>query len=149
MSHRRQADTDLGWIAFLLFMGGFVGLALYNESRPHVFPRIRGRVEQPFLGDPVLVMTVFHQHPGNLRKGTLQITISGPQVQNSSGSETRKHSFELWEPNEEHAVLLNFPLRKYDPTQEIPVSFSIKAAGIKDSAYEDAWSGAGWSSNQK
>jgi hypothetical protein len=140
MNHRRQGEVDFGLIIVLLVVGGLVALFVYDGNKQPVFPRLRGHVEQPFLGSPVFVITAFHQHPGNLRKGTLQITVSGPQVRDSSGHETQTHSFELWEPNEEHAVILRFPLREYDPAQSIPVSFSIKAAGIKDSACEDAWS---------
>lgn len=134
MNHRRQGEVDIWSIIALLVCGGLAAMYLYNASKQPVFPRLRGHVEQPFLGSPMLVITAFHQHPGNLRKGTLQVTVSGPQVGDMSGRETQFHSFELWEPNEEHAVVLRFPLRAYDPTQEIAVSYSIKAAEIKDSS---------------
>lgn len=149
MTERRSGQIQVSEVVVLLVLAGLAVMYLYNDSKPHVFPRLRGQVEQPFLGGPVFVVTAFHQHPGNLRKGTLQIEISGPLVRDSSGRDVQKSSFELWEPNEEHAVILRFPLREYDPAQEIPVNFSIRASGIKDSTYQDAWSSKGWKSNQK
>ncbi len=140
---------DFWSIVSLLFLVGLVAMFLYDGTRPTVIPQLRGHVEQPFLGPPALVITAFHQHPGNLRRGRLQVMISGPQVRDPSGQNTQTHSFELWEPNEDHPVVLRFPLREYDPTQEIPIRFSLQAAGIQDSVYADAWVGEGWKSNQK
>ena len=118
-----------------------------RDRIPTVFPRLTGRVEQPFFGSPRLVITAWHQHTGLLRNGRLLISVKGVQVANHGGEDSEEYSFESWEPNHDHAVTLTFPLREVAADKEIAINYSLIADNIKPGRSSDAWVNGGWKSN--
>ncbi|MDB5385447.1 MAG: hypothetical protein JWM11_1093 [Planctomycetaceae bacterium] len=86
-------------------------------------------------------MTVGHHHTGNLRNGTVRVRLYG--------NDLKEHSYEVWEPNEAHAVRFSFPLQNYDSQGEIPIQIALYGKGIKPFQLSDAWLGSTWKSNQK
>jgi hypothetical protein len=137
---------DGGVVLFIVFIGGIFGFSFYaqhvEQSTPLVVPRITGRLEQPaFFGSPSLEVTVWHHHTGNLRNGTLKVRLNGEDL--------KVHSYEMWQPNEAHAVTFSFPVRDYDPQREIPIQITLYGKGIKTFQRTDAWLGNTWKSNQE
>ncbi|MDB5348500.1 MAG: hypothetical protein JWP89_6877 [Schlesneria sp.] len=140
---------DGGTVVIALIVAGFLcflGFSFYvqhvEETTPVVIPRLSARVQHPVLfGAPTLEMTAWHQHTGNLRNGTFRVRLYGDDL--------KEHSYEVWEPNKSHAITLSFPLRNYDPEQEIPIEFAIYGNGIKTHQWRDAWVRNNWKSNQK
>ena len=136
-----------GWVVFgITAVVGIFGLSFYaqhvQQSTPLVVPRIAGRIQQPVLfGSPSLEVTVWHQHAGNLRNGTFKVRLNGKDL--------KEHSYEIWEPNETHAVSFSFPLRDFDPQREIPIEFALYGKKMKTFQRRDAWLGNTWKSNHQ
>lgn len=142
---------DSGCMIPLLMVGGFLGLCYLHEKEsqtPIVFPRMVGRVEQPFFGPPSLVITAWHQHTGVLRNGRLRFDVKGTQVAGRGGEDSEEFSFESWEPNRDHAVTLRFPLSQVDTVSEITVTSSLQAKDVQGTTNTDAWVNGNWKSNQ-
>lgn len=135
--------------AFIGFLGYSFQQKAQEGARPYVIPHVAGSINQPLFGSPSLIITVWHEHTGVLRNGRLTVTTSGEMVESGSGLNSQSHSFEVWEPNRDHTVTLTFPLKHFDATREIPVSFTLIGSGIKPFAYSDSWLGAAWKSNKK
>ena len=114
-----------------------------------VVPGIRGRVNQTVTDHPTLEITVWHQHPAQLKNCVFKATISGPMVFGHEGLATQIHSFVVWDPNQDHGVTLRFPLRHYDPDQEIPIELSLHGNGIKTWTHKDTWLANEWNSNRQ
>jgi hypothetical protein len=136
-----------GWVVLVIvFFVGFFGFSFYiqhvEQSTPLVIPSITGRIEPPaFFGSSSLELTVWHQNAGNLRNGTIKVRLNEKDL--------KEHSYEVWEPNEAHAVRFSFPLPNYDPQREIPFEIALYGKGIKPFQLSDAWLGSTWKSNQK
>jgi len=152
MSDSERAWYQNGWVVLCIVavIVGF-GIPLYDEwqksQRIYVIPHLRGRVHQPMFGDPDFVVTVWHQHTGNLRNGYVEVTIQGDMAGSSDGTESAVHSFEVWEPNRENSVTLTLPLSHFDATQEIPFKLELRGRDMRPFAYTDAWLGNTWKSN--
>lgn len=116
----------------------------WKRWTPEVLPEIRGRLEQPLFGSPQLVITLWHQHPGNLHRGQFKVTLTSGLSSKPNGVDTQIHSFETWEPNEDHQKSFVFPLRAMDPAQELPLEFSLEAKEIKPATLRHSWQGNGW-----
>lgn len=149
MSQERYWYQD-GWVmlfitAIVLFFGYSCHQQAQEQAKMTVLPMLTGRLNQPFFGSPSLEITFWHQSPGNLQNGVLTVTATGSMVQR--GKDLKAHSFEVWEPNENHAVTLTFPLQNYDATQEIPIEIALFGKGIKTWSTRDAWVGQTWKSN--
>ncbi|MDP1799464.1 MAG: hypothetical protein Q8K78_18350 [Planctomycetaceae bacterium] len=135
--------------AFIGFLGYSFRQKAQEEARPYVIPDVAANINQPLFGSPSLVVTVWHTHTGVLRNGRLTVSTSGELVETRSGLHSQSHSFEVWEPNRDRAVTLTFPLKHFDATREIPISFTLIGQGIKPFTYSDAWLGNTWKSNKK
>lgn len=142
-----------GWvvlgIVFVVVFGWGVYRQSAEDSKPQVIPNIVGSMNHPLFGSPTLVITLWHDHTGVLRNGRLMVSVDGKQVEGRSGLDTQFHSFEVWQPNRENAVTLKFPIKNFDPTKEIPISYSLIGHGIKPFRYSNAWLGDTWKSNQR
>ncbi|WP_437222705.1 hypothetical protein SH661x_002903 [Planctomicrobium sp. SH661] len=140
-------------IALIVILGlGMFTSRLYREwqdsQRPRVVPDISGIVEQSLFGQPTLVIVISHQYVGNLKNGIVLITAKGDLIADPSGEDQFKHSFEVWEPNQENALMARFPLKRFDPEQEIPVTFCLAGKSFQTYFHGDAWLGETWKSNQ-
>lgn len=148
----QDGGTVFGIVLVTAFIG-FLGYSFYQkaqeEARPYVIPKVVASLNQPLLGPPSLAVTVWHEHPGVLRNGRLTVSTSGEMVETGSGLHSQSHSFEIWEPNRDRAVKLTFPLKHFDPTREIPISFMLMGNGIKPFSSSDSWLGDNWKSNKK
>ncbi|SFJ51673.1 hypothetical protein [Planctomicrobium piriforme] len=131
----------------------FFGLAFYSkwqeDSKPQVVPMATGQLQQSLIGNPTFVVTLWHQHPGNLRNGALSVKVDSEMARGTGGSDFQIHSFELWEPNKDHAVSLAFPLKSFDSNIEMPITFQLTGKDIKPFIFKDVWLGNSWKSNQK
>ena len=136
---------SIALIVFARFCYLFLITAEY-EARPQVTPEIVGHMEKPFFGSPTLIITVWHQHAGNIRNGALLVTMTGPMAPSEDKQHHKVHSFEFWEPNRSHAVKLSFPLRNYDPNQEIPLEFWLYGKNIKADIIHLTWVNEKWKS---
>lgn len=142
---------DGGCVFWLLAIAGLIALSIIKtkeENRPTVYPSMTGRIEQPFFGSPSLVITAWHQHTGVLRNGRLTIEVKGTDVAKRGSVDSQEFSFETWEPNQDHAVTMRFPLKQVDPQCELSVACSLIASDIKPSTQDDMWLGNHWKSNQ-
>lgn len=113
-----------------------------EASRPVIVPLFSGRVEQPFFGDPVLHMTVWHQFPGTLRNGTLTIDTTSPMI--AERDQHQIHSFETWQPNRDQEVTFRLTLQNFDPDTELPIDVKIVAANGRSQPRTETWLGQGW-----
>lgn len=124
------------------------GCGMYYKSRqdalPYITSRVTGRIDQPLLGSPTLEITVWHQYPATLRNVVLFVNVNEDPAGNDKYWDKREHSFEVWPHNEDHAVKFKFPLKRYDPKQEIHVKFSLHGTTIKPYGSRADWVGTGW-----
>ena len=132
----------------MVFLLGLVAFAAYyyhclqvENSRPQVIPEMTGQLEQLWGSEPTLVLTFWHQHPGHLQQGLLTVTLDSAVTR---GAPQQTHSFELWEPNQDHAVTLRFPLRKEALQQELPVTVQFAGRNLKPSTRRETWQGTAW-----
>lgn len=129
-----------------ILFGIFYGLPfLYNVLVPKqaaVYLQVTGRVEHGFFTGPSLELTCWHQHPGNLTKGTLSIWVRGKGM--PQGEVHRLHSFEVWEPNDIHRLAFSFPLVDYNPSEPLEVSFLTQASNALDTSQKHIWVNHGW-----
>ncbi len=65
------------------------------------------------------------------------------------GSAAEIHSFETWEPNEDHAVEFTIPMPHFDPEQELPLLIELTAKNAKPFTFTTTWLGNGWKSDQQ
>jgi hypothetical protein len=134
-----------GWrVLIILIIVGFVYLVSTNKEPPTVYPRLAGRVEQPFLGSPSFVVTVFHQHPASLRNVILRVKLSQEIALDHREWPEQVHSFETWPPNRDHAVSFTFPLTSYDPQKDLGVEATLEGKEIKRSVSFARWVNGGW-----
>ncbi|MCA9030740.1 MAG: hypothetical protein KDA66_08030 [Planctomycetaceae bacterium] len=138
-----------GWtliiILILLAVFGPPYYRLYQFTQlAKIRPQLTGRVEQPFFGTPVLHLNAWHQHAGNLQNGVLSVIAEGPNVVGEDHQAVHIHSFEIWEPNEEHALAFPVPLTEFDPNQEITVSIILKAKNCHLYFAVAKWKGREW-----
>ncbi|MCA9052203.1 MAG: hypothetical protein KDA75_00120 [Planctomycetaceae bacterium] len=115
-------------------------------NRPIVLPLVAGRLEQPFFDNPVLHLTVWHQFPGTLRNGQLTVNIDSPLV--AQNDRFQIHSFESWEPNQDHEVSFRIPLTASDLSEEIPIQLRIDSMNGRAVEYTARWLGTGWKNRQ-
>lgn len=136
---------------WIVAVAGALGLSYLQdrqESLPTVYPRLTGRIEQPFFGSPSLVITAWHQHTGALRNGRITIEIKGSDLEKSGGVDSQVFSIETWEPNKDRAITMTFPLRQVQTESQLSVTCSLMATDVKPSILEDVWLGKDWKSNQ-
>lgn len=155
MAESERAWYQKGEVVFVLFLltiglGIPLGLRIYREWQFQqlavVTPRMTGRIEQSLFGAPSLILKVWHQHPGHLRNGKLALLVADKQTPLAE-ADSREHSFEIWEPNESHAVTFEFPLTEFDPSEEIKVWTILEGEGIRYYVRPDTWQGSGWKEN--
>lgn len=144
-----QDGLTVGVIAMAVIC---IGLPLYvqyqEEQKPIAIPMLSGRIDYPFLGNPVWKVSAWHQCPATLRNGTLSVTVESELLANGDARQYEIYSFESWSPNEDHAVEFDFPLHTFDPKQDIPITVTLSAKNAKSFVYRDAWLGNTWKSNQ-
>ena len=134
-----------GWrVLVILIIVGFVYLVSTNKEPPTVYPRLAGRVEQPFLGSPSFVVTVFHQHPASLRNVILRVKLSQEIALDHREWPEQVHSFETWLPNRDNAVSFTFPLKSYDPQKDLGVEATLEGKDLKRSLSFARWVNGGW-----
>ncbi|MFO1004629.1 MAG: hypothetical protein U0929_01620 [Planctomycetaceae bacterium] len=140
-----------GCLFLVVVAAGLLGLAYQQERErrlPTVIPRLTGQIEQPFFGSPSLVITAWHQHTGVLRNGRLTIEVKGGDLGKSDGVDSQVFSFETWEPNQDRAVTMKFPLQQVRDESKLTVTCSLMARDIKPSSHGDVWLRNDWKSNQ-
>lgn len=144
---------DGGRVAFIVIFGGFfifLGYASYQkakeDAKPLVTPKITGRLVQPWSGNPSLEITAWHQYAGNLRNGVFIAQVNEDPAKGKEHWDKREHSFEVWEPNDSHAVKFTFPIRNYDPNREIHIGFALLGREIKPYLGSGIWQGQHWKS---
>lgn len=128
-----------GWTVFsIVCVAGFFGFSAYynyekaqRDALPQVVPRVTGKLNQPLLGDSSLEITVWHQHPATLRNVVLLVSLNEDPLRDEKQWDRREHSFEAWQPNQENAFTFSFPLKRYDPKQEIYVGYGLIGKTIK------------------
>ena len=144
-----------GWVVFciVLFLLGIglpVGHELYTDwqqaQKPLIRPMVAGRVNQPMIGKPTFELSVWHQKAGNLKNGSLMVTLEGELAQDAD-RETQIHSFEVWQPNRENAVQFSLPLSHFDPEKEISITVMLGAKNSKLSLVTYFWKGDDWLEN--
>ena len=124
----------------------FVYVVLQQGMKQKVVPQITGRIENPLVGEPSIVIQVWHHHPGILRNGKLIVSLKGKLA----GAKSWKcHSFEEWEPNENNAFSLLVPMQYYDPKEEITVVIDLTGKDIQPSKSKHCWLGEGWKVTQE
>lgn len=140
---RRRDKRETGClIVVVVFIGFFLLAGLLNPKQKTVDVRVMGQVKQPLLAGPSFELAVWHQHPGNLKNGTLTIWIKGKAV--PQGWPPKVHSFESWNPNQENAVTVSCPLKNYDPAEPLVVQVLVKAANARDTSTRFVWQGNRW-----
>ena len=143
-----QDGSTVFWIAVVAGIIGLFGYGSYQNAQldalPFVVPKVTGRLNQPLFGDPSLEITVWHQYPATLRNVLLFVNVNEDPARAEKHWEKREHSFETWQPNEDHAVKFAFPLKRYDPNQEIRVGFGLLGKTIKPYITHSDWLGEGW-----
>ena len=154
MNQERYWYQDGGTVFLIFLMGGvalLVGYSFYlkelDNAKPLIDPEIAGRLHQPMFGSPRLEITVWHQHPGVIRNGKLLVNLNEDPAKGQETWDRRVHSFEVWEPNKDHAVTFEFPLTRYDPQQPIHVGVILLGSEIKMSVRGVEWLGTTWKSN--
>jgi hypothetical protein len=129
-------------IAVVSVIGLFLLIGLLNPKKETVDVRVMGQIKRPLLADESFELAVWHHHPGNLKYGQLTVRINGKTV--PAGRPPKYHSFETWEPNEQHAVTISCPLVGYDPTEPLTIDVVVKAANARDTFGHFVWQGNGW-----
>lgn len=145
-----------GWVVFgIVFVTGFLALSFYNQREkakqdalPEVVPKLAGSLSQPLFGPPTLKITVWHQYPAALRNVVLYVKVNEEPAQGEAHWDKREHSFESWSPNQDQAVSFDYPLRQYDPNQEIHVAVVLMGKSIKPYGGSAKWLGTGWKRTQ-
>lgn len=147
---------ELGKVAagvfFLVVFGFPISEMLYDawqrSQKETVVPQIAGEINQPLFGHPNLEVEVWHQYPGDLKKGQLIVIIEGTTVPGPEGAASRLHSFGSWEPNRENGVDFTFPLTHFSPEEEISFKVSLVGENVKTIDREHAWLGDSWKSDK-
>ncbi|QDT32006.1 hypothetical protein [Thalassoglobus polymorphus] len=157
MTNTERAWYQDGWtVFFIVLVGGVfivpVGTQLYQqwqyEQKPYVIPQISGRVQRQLFGQPELIISAWHQHPGDLRNGVFVVSLNHKEDERTKKENTRFHSFEIWKPNKENALEFTFPLSSGEVSKEIPMSFLLRAKNVKQHFSVDSWLINDWKSNQ-
>ena len=134
-----------GWtVLIVLAIAGFLYLSSTRQEPIEVYPLLAGRVEQPILGAPSFVVTVFHQHPATLRNVILRVRLSQEIALDHKVWPEQVHSFETWLPNRDQSVSFTFPLKPYDPQKDIGVEATLEGKEVKRSISFGRWVNGGW-----
>lgn len=135
-----------GFTVFMVCLFGGLGFlwlkGQQQETLPHVFPEVKGRVSQPLIGNNAFLLTVWHHHTGAIENGRLVVRLTGPQLPENEAFEL--FSFAVWQPNEENARQFTFPLKYVDSTSEIKISLTVSGTNIKPTTWTPTWLGSGW-----
>lgn len=145
----QRGSTVLGIVVFAVWAIPLLYQGWQQSQMVHVNPQVAGCINQPTFGEPSFEVHIWHQHSGNLRNGTFTVSVATDMLKNPEGTESTMHSFEVWEPNRENAVKFKFPLRRFDPHQEIQFSVLLAGKNISTYYYADTWLGSDWKSNQE
>jgi hypothetical protein len=136
-------------VAFLYYVKSKNDREEQERNIPMVIPKLSGRLQQPLLGGPILEINLWHQHPGNLRNGRIDVSVRTSLVQEHPGASVQSHSFEVWEPNKDNTVTLPFQLLRFDAQEEILVEIVLTAKDVRPYKYTPVWIGNDWKSNQQ
>jgi len=138
-----------GWIMlFLVVFGAPWGLSFYDDYRksqlPLVFPEVAASQERPLWDGPILHLTVWHQVEGNLRNGSIVVSVEGEVMGEDNSNSWQTHSFEIWHPNRDNGVDFEVPLPSFGPEDQLEVTVRINAKNCRDGRIAATWSEEGW-----
>ncbi len=143
-----------GWTMLVIVIVLLVfGPPLYQNYQfsqlKRVTPQVGVRIDKQMFGPPVFHVVVHHKNPGTVRNGNLTIQVSGDTVVSEDNTENessakRSHSFEVWEPNEDHAFEWVFPLTEFNADDELKVSVFFFAKGCRQYFSSGSYKADGW-----
>jgi len=139
-------------IAFFTFLALAIGTFKYlqhlENQKPLATPYVSGKINQPLLGSPVWEVHVWHQCPGVLRNGRLNVFVESDLLADDDGIDIESFSFETWEPNKANAVTFSFTLERIDIEQEIPILATLEARNAHTGQIFSSWLGYDWNKKE-
>ena len=145
----KQAWYENGWVMlFLVVIGVPWGLHFYNNYQeaqlPQVIPQVAAAIEEPLWESPRLCLTVWHQVEGNLRNGSIAVSVNGKVLAADDHSIIQMHSFEIWQPNRDNGVDFEIPLTGFGPEDQLGVAVRIRAGNCHEGKVASTWTADGW-----
>lgn len=133
-----------GFVMLVVAGVAFVAYVMFIAPRKDfVEIEVSGYVDRNQFDEQVLIVEVHHVFPGVLKRGRITAWAAGKPL--GKLAKLRRHSFERWSPNVEHAVSFEFPIEPLDEPQPIEVFIEITAENAKETLFDMEWKGDKWS----